>query len=173
MVLRSFKALSLILFLAFVSTQVSRAKVVDLPIIKVNGQSTSLVGEWFFTKYDSPSNINPEKSTVQWVKVKMPLDWTKIYKDGEKFDVGWNAIRLQFDDSLIGKDYSFVWGGIASKYKLYLDGKLIGQQSQYTPHKPLKMINPNINTFKVTKKNHILSIRHTNYVMKAFLWSPI
>ena len=35
----------------------------------------------------------------------MPLDWTKIYKD-EKFDVGWNAIRLQFDDSLIGKDYS-------------------------------------------------------------------
>ena len=71
--------------------------------------------------------------------------------------------------SLIGKEYSFVWGGIASKYKLYLDGKLIGQQSQYTPHKPLKMINPNINTFKVTKKNKYLSSTKYSLFYEAML----
>ena len=97
MVLKSIKAVSLILFLLFVSTQVSKA--VEIPVVKVNSKSTSLVGKWLFTKYDDPSNINPEKSSVKWVKVKLPLDWTKVYKDGERFEIAWNAIKLEFNDS--------------------------------------------------------------------------
>ena len=170
MILKTIKIVTIAFFLYFVSTQVSKS--FEIPTVEVNSQSTSLVGNWLFTKHDDPSNIHPEQSKVKWIKVKMPLDWTKIYNDGKKFEVAWNAIKLKFDSSLIGKEYSFVWGGIASKYKIYLDGNLIGQQNQYTPHKPLKMINPNINTFKVTKTHHIISVRHTNYVMKAFYGLP-
>jgi signal transduction histidine kinase len=114
----------------------------------------------------------PQTSTSKWVEAKMPMDWNKVYKDKKRFEIAWNAIVLEFSDELIGKKFSFVWGGIAPKYHFYLDGQLVDEQNKYSPHKPLKMINPNINTFKVTKKKHTLSFRHKNYVMKAFYGLP-
>ncbi len=124
-----------------------------------------LRGKWLFTRDDKPENKNPETDTSNWVTVATPGPWSKAYRDGEYFDVGWYRGNFTFANKLIGKKAVFYVDAYMSRLQIFQDGELVLRRDGQHSHERFYSIQPIPVVIDITKPNHVITMRIDTHIM--------
>jgi len=138
-------------------------------------QPTRLVGQWLFTRDDSPQNaaIDADTSDVQkWRLVKAPGPWKHAYDDKKNFTVGWYRGAFDFAPSLVGQEVVVMINAYMGRTKVWIDGQEVYERPLNANTQRYYSIQPIPVRFKITQPHQVIAIRVDTPLMTGIYMLP-